>query len=100
MTDRDASGKFTKGNKANPGGRPRTDLSISALIDKVVSEDDWVFIIDVLLKRARRGDNKAIEMLMDRRFGRAIQPSEISGKGGSAINLKIEWDSDGSNSQG
>ena len=101
VTQRGPDGKFKKGESGNPGGRPKSELpTITALIDAVVTAEDWMFIFDVLLKRARRGDNKAIEMLMDRRFGKAIQTNEISGKGGTAINLKIDWDNDGSNGQG
>jgi len=89
MTDQDPkTGKFMAGNKANPGGRKRSDLVISDLIDAVVTENDWIFIIGTLKKRARRGDVKAIEMLMDRRFGKAIQVNEHTGKDGSAIRIE------------
>jgi hypothetical protein len=92
MTDRDPqSGKFLPGNKANPGGRPRNDLVISALIDEVVKPDDWRFIIGELKKRARRGDVKATEMLMDRRFGKAIQAVEHGGEGGGPIRIEIVY---------
>jgi hypothetical protein len=82
------TGRFVKGASGNPGGRPKSELSITALIDSVVSENDWLFIIGVLKKRARRGDVKAIEMLMDRRFGKAIQVNEHTGKDGSAIRIE------------
>lgn len=90
MTDRDASGKFTKGNKANPGGRERTDLSLSALIDEAVTKEDWVFIVKAQLKKARRGDHKSIEWLSDRRFGKAIQPTDNKHSG--VIEVVINWD--------
>jgi hypothetical protein len=89
MTDRDASGKFVKGCASpNPGGRKRSDLSIIALIDEAVTDEDWKFIIGAQLKKARRGDHKAIEWLTDRRFGRAIQALEHSGKDGEAIRIE------------
>ncbi len=90
MTDRDASGKFVKGNSANPGGRPRSDLSLSALIDGAVTEDDWKFIITAQLKKARRGDHKSVEWLTDRRFGKAVQPTDNKHEG--TINVIIDWD--------
>ncbi len=92
MTDRDASGKFIKGNNANPGGRPKSDLSITALIDEAVTVDDWKFIIQAQLKRARRGDNRAIEWLTDRRFGKAVQA--ISGKDGEAFTIHVKVGND------
>ena len=77
MTDRDASGKFVPGNKANPGGKiKRTDLTITALIDAAMTEDDWRFIIKAQVTRARRGDHRAIDWLTDRRFGKAVQPTD------------------------
>lgn len=76
MTDRDASGKFVKGKSGNPGGRPKSDLSITALIDAAVTVEDWQAIVAVQLKRAKKGDYKAIEWLTDRRFGKAIQPTD------------------------
>lgn len=79
MTDRDpTTGKFLPGNRANPGGRPKSDLSLTVLIDEVVSPNDWRFIIATLKKRARRGDVRAIEMLMDRRFGKPVQQTEAN----------------------
>ena len=80
MTDRDPdSGKFIKGTSGNPGGRPKSEFTITGLIDAAVNANDWKFIIGQLLKQARRGNLKAIEMLMDRRFGKALQQTEING---------------------
>lgn len=87
MVARNDKGQFCKGESGNPGGRPAAEFSITALIDDAVSKDDWVFIIDQLNKKARRGDLKAIEMLMDRRFGKPTQTNEIKGD----LNLLI-WD--------
>jgi hypothetical protein len=80
MAARDASGKFIKGESGNPGGRPASELSITALIDSAVTREDWDFIIKQLLKQARRGNLKAIEMLMDRRFGKPAQQLQHSGE--------------------
>jgi hypothetical protein len=87
MVARDANGRFVAGESANPGGRPKSELSITALIDKAMTEADWLFIIEAQIKRARRGDQKSIEWLTDRRFGKALQATEISGKGGGAIEV-------------
>lgn len=90
MTDKDpVTGKFVNGNKANPGGRKRTDLSIIALIDRAMTSDDWLFIISAQIKRARRGDQKAIEWLTDRRFGKAIQQNENKHSG--TLDITINW---------
>lgn len=88
---RNKKGQFAKGVSGNPGGRPSGDISITALIDRAVSIDDWLFIFDLLKKKAFRGDLKAIEMLLDRRFGKAIQANEHTGKDGGPIVI-VNWD--------
>ena len=85
MTDRDVNGRFKPGISGNPEGKKKDSLSVSALIDEAVTPDDWKFIIQQLLKRAKRGDLKAIEMLMDRRFGKALQ--QIDG----TVGVTLEW---------
>ncbi|MHB8962006.1 MAG: DUF5681 domain-containing protein [Saccharofermentanales bacterium] len=90
MAERDPkSGKFVKGKSGNPGGRPK-GLSIIALIDAAVSEADWRNIISILKTKASRGDLKALEMLMDRRFGKATQM--IAGDGGGPVVLHVIYD--------
>jgi hypothetical protein len=90
MTDRDPStGKFMPGNNANPGGRPKLDFTISGLIDAVVTESDWKAIIRRVVKAAKRGNVRAAELLLDRRWGKAIQAVELGGRDGAAI--KIEY---------
>lgn len=88
MTDRDGNGRFVAGNRANPGGRPKSELNITTLIDDAVTVDDWKFIFETLKKKARRGDMKAIEMLMDRRFGKPKQSTEITGADGAPIQVQ------------
>ena len=88
MTERDAKGRFIKGESGNPGGRT-AGLSITALIDAAVLPADWNKIINELLRRALRGDIKAIEMLMDRRFGKAMQRSEITGAEGKEMIFRV-----------
>lgn len=61
------------------------EMSVSALIDAAVTVDDWRKIISVLLTRAARGDLKAIEMLMDRRFGKPVQHQEVTGLNGAPL---------------
>ena len=80
------TGKFVKGESGNPGGRPK-GLSITALIDKAICENDWVRIIETLFSKANRGDLKAIEMLMDRRFGKPGQP--ITGEDGDKLRIVV-----------
>lgn len=85
VAQRNDKGQFVKGESGNPGGRKVADYSITELIDGVVTVDDWKFIFELLKKKARRGDMKAIEMLMDRRFGKSIQPTDNKHSGELSI---------------
>ena len=90
MTDRDpTNGKFVKGNKANPGGRPRSDITLIQLIDSVVKSEDWEAIIKKILVKAKNGDMKAMELLLDRRFGKPLQQTENKHEGTLAV--VVEW---------
>ena len=93
MVLRNARGQFCKGESGNPGGRRPDGITITALIDEAVSVDDWEFIIKKLVRMARRGNLKAIEMLMDRRFGKALQVNELTGKDAGALIVKVVYES-------
>lgn len=82
MGDRDpATGRFTKDNKANPGGRPKGVVSVVEMIDEAVSPSDWREIFDEVVRRAKRGNLKALEILLDRRFGKPTQVNENKNTG-------------------
>lgn len=61
------------------------ETSVSALIDAAVTVEDWQAIIATLANRARRGDLKAIEMLLDRRFGKPVQQNLIGNLDGTPL---------------
>lgn len=89
IAQRNDRGQFVKGESGNPGGRKVADYSITELIDDAVAVEDWKFIFDLLKKKARRGDMKAIEMLMDRRWGKPPQENRITGKGGGDMKIVV-----------
>lgn len=82
---RDNKGRFKKGESGNKNGRPKGD--IIALIDRCVTEQDWIDIIEAQKKLAKRGVLKSAEWLADRKFGKPAQP--VTGADGGALNIII-----------
>ncbi len=102
------------GESRNPKGRPkgklnfdtRIDLAIDALAEAYVNtqnkdpknKNKQITINDVdiegdifkqYLNKARAGDNKFALHFMDRRHGKAVQPVELTGKDGKAIEFSV-----------
>lgn len=85
---RDEKGRWLKGQgSANPGGRVASG-NIRKMIDAVICDDDWRKIIKVLYDKAMKGDLKAIEILLDRRFGKPTQPITGDDDGGT---IRVIW---------
>lgn len=86
---RDEKGRFVKGHADQGAGRkPRaTEDDFLALIDDAVSPGDWTDIINKAKSQAKRGDAVARAWLTDRRFGKAKQPNELTGKDGNALEV-------------
>lgn len=55
------------------------------MIDKAVTLEDWSIVLEKVLQKAKYGDLRAIELLLDRRFGKPVQQNELTGKGGSPL---------------
>lgn len=68
--------QFKKGQSGNPKGAPR---KLPAL-DKLLSEkndSDYEAVISAIFARAKKGDMKAAELLLNRAYGK---PKENEGK--------------------
>lgn len=73
------------GETGNPHGRPKKLPKIDDLIKEVLGSDDPELseakaILEALLKRAKKGDVRASEILLDRAYGKAKQPVESDNK--------------------
>ena len=70
--DRNANGKFAKGNRAGVGhGRGRTQREFDAALRGRVTDEVFARIIDRLIEQACDGDAIATKSLLDRLLGRA-----------------------------
>lgn len=71
---------FKPGISGNPNGRPRKLPKIDDLLSEVLGEDEnsneAKAILVALLTKAKKGDVKAAEVLLDRAFGKAKQSIE------------------------
>ena len=73
------------------GGRPKGSHTIQA--EKAKAELIKTYIANIqpineaLINKAKEGDIQAIKELHDRVYGRSINPVELSGKNGGAIEI-------------
>lgn len=70
--------KFPKGQTGNPNGRPRKLPELDKLLADVLGEEkDGVSAAEAILKalrlKASKGDVRAIELMLDRAYGKAPQ---------------------------
>lgn len=63
------SHKFKKGQTGNPNGRPKKLPALDKLLsDK--SDQDYEAVIEAIFARAKKGDMKAAELLLNRAYGK------------------------------
>ncbi|MCU0473401.1 MAG: DUF5681 domain-containing protein [Bacteroidales bacterium] len=70
---------FKKGVSGNPAGRPLTIPSIDILLSEVFTEKERISILTSLKKQAQKGNIRAIEIILDRLYGKVKQQTELSG---------------------
>ena len=77
--NRDKSGKFVKGNSANPGGRPKMDDETKEIL-KAAAPDAAKLMVKMMNdpKIQPKLRMQAAEVVMDRVYGKATQPIEGS----------------------
>ena len=72
---------FKKGKSGNPKGRPKKLPDIDELLDKVLGTDgkgksEAEAILTALMAKAKKGDVRAAEVLLDRAYGKVKQTIE------------------------
>ena len=89
MQERDANGRFVKGNGGGPG-RPskREEERYRELLKEAVSYAQWKRIIQKLAEKAGNGDVQATKLLFEYILGKPPQRLQHSGEVG--LNLG-EW---------
>ncbi len=82
------------GQSGNPRGRPKKRL-IDQALEELLESNDAEAARDVaaaLLKRARKGDLRAIQLIAERTQGKPMRAVEISGPDGGALELDLMTD--------
>jgi len=66
---------FPKGVSGNPNGRPKKIPEIDVLLAEVLGEngEEATAILKALLAKAKKGDVRAAEVILDRTYGKAKQ---------------------------
>ena len=95
--DRDEKGRFTKGNKASPGRKPRAteEEYWDAFLD-VIPVERFRRMVESQAKRAERGDIQAFNAIANRILP-LIEKHEHSGRDGEPLKVIVEYadDTDG-----
>jgi len=85
---------FKKGESGNPNGRPKlpdlNEAMVKALLGEHGSEDNLKKVLDKITKLALEGNLKAIELLLDRAYGKPKQSIDHSTLG-ERITPPITW---------
>jgi hypothetical protein len=91
--NRGENGRFTPGNRANPGGRPK---GIASLVREQTKDGAELvaFMLSVLRGRKKaplRLRMEAAAWLADRGFGKALQQMELSSPGAEQLVIRVEY---------
>lgn len=87
---------WKKGQSGNPKGRPKLPDLREALARVLADEQNGMTALEATLKALRakaiRGDIRAAEVLLDRAFGKAMQPTDVTSGGEKmAVLPPIAW---------
>lgn len=83
---------FKKGfdERRNLKGRPPIP-PLNELMPEVIGKEQIVLIIKKLLAMARDGNISAIQELLNRIYGKSVQPTDITTGGDKITGIKIHW---------
>jgi len=85
--ERDAKGRFTKGNHASPGRKPRaTEEEYQDAFYSVVTIERFKRMVEAQARRAEKGDIQAFNAIANRVIP-IIEKRELSGTNGEPIRI-------------
>lgn len=69
--------QFKKGQTGNPNGRPKKLPELDKLLSDM-GEHEYEAVIRTLFLRAKKGDVRAAEVILDRTYGKAKQTIDLN----------------------
>jgi len=90
VTERDANGRFAKGNSGGPGRTSKTrEVRFLEITLATVTFKDWEEIVEKARDQAKRGNPVARKWLGDYLMGPPVQRAELSGPEGGPVEIQI-----------
>ncbi len=91
--EREANGRWVKGQSANPKGRPSKarETRFLEITQQTVTFEDWRQIVEKAKDQAKRGDAVARKWLGDYLQGAPVQRQEVTGADGRDITVALKW---------
>ena len=68
---------FKPGETGNPNGRPKKLPGLDQLLAEILDEAEVKAILNSIIKKAKAGDLRAAELILDRCYGKVKQPIEV-----------------------
>ena len=93
MTERDANGRFAKGNSGGPGRTSKTrEVRFLEITLATVTYQDWADIVEKAKDQAKRGNPVARKWLGDYLLGPPVQRTELTGADGNVLEIRYVSD--------
>lgn len=85
---------FPPGNKANPNGRPKKLPELDTLITEILGSPEdkksgAYAILEAMLKKAKRGDVKAADLLLNRAYGKVADKLDVKADVNEVVIFKL-----------
>ncbi len=81
-----------KGQTNNPNGRPKGKVNkIKEQLQNLITDETVKICLSQLEKLAKKGNTDAIKYLLDQKFGKATQRTELTGQDGKGIKIEVVY---------